>query len=203
MSDRSGTGLRIVTLAPEHLDQVVAIEAATYPEPWGRSLFEGELSRGGRAYLAAVDGDRVLGYAGVLLLVDEGHVATVVVRPDEQARGIGTRLVHQLVVEALALGAVDLTLEVRIGDHRTQAIYRRFGFVPAGVRPRYYPDGQDALIMWVHDVQEPAYRTRLDAVEADLVPARVEVRAPAPAAVAAPSDHPALVHRGVGREERP
>ncbi len=159
-----------VTITPmrrRHLPAVLAIEAQVYPKPWSSALFEDELDRPGRAYLVARVGSTVVGYAGVLLLADDGHVATVAVEPERQGTGIATRLLLELVRTAVDLGANQLTLEVRVSNTRAQALYRRFGFAPAGARKAYYADnGEDALVMWAHDVQAPDYGARLAAMEA-------------------------------------
>jgi ribosomal-protein-alanine N-acetyltransferase len=156
----------VLTIAPmrrRHLPEVLAIEAASYPRPWSARLFEDELERGGRAYVVARIGDRVVGFAGVLMIADDGHIATIAVDPTERRAGVGRALLLVLVEEALALGARQLTLEVRVSNVAAQELYRSFGFAPAGARKAYYADnGEDALVMWAHDVAEPAYRARLD-----------------------------------------
>ena len=154
-----------VTVAPmrrRHLGEVLAIEKAAYPRPWSARLFEDELDRSRRLYLVARVGPAVVGYAGLLMIADDGHVATVAVDEGWQGRGVATRLLLALVRGAVDLGANQLTLEVRVSNERAQAVYRRFGFAPAGARKAYYGDnGEDALVMWAHDVSAPAYVDRL------------------------------------------
>lgn len=147
-----------------HLRRVLAIESQVYPSPWGLSLFLSELAlRTTRAYVVARIGREVVGYAGIMLAVDEGHVTTIAVDPARQRRRIGTRLMLAIAREAIARGATALTLEVRLSNRGAQALYRRFGFAPVGVRRGYYADtGEDALVMWAHDTQSQAYRDLLD-----------------------------------------
>lgn len=165
----------VVTVSPmrrRHLRAVLAIESQVYPRPWSARLFEDELERGGRAYLVARVGPTVVGYAGVLMIADDGHVATVAVDPVWQRHGVGTRLLVELIRQAQLLGAGQLTLEVRMSNIRAQEIYRRFGFAPAGARKGYYSDNaEDALVMWAHEVDTAAYEERLRAIEASLLPA--------------------------------
>lgn len=183
----------VVTVSPlrrRHLPSVTRIEAEVFPRPWSPALFEDELTRPRRAYLVARVGAEVVGYAGVLLIADDGHVATVAVDPAWQGRGIATRLLVELFERARHLGAEQVTLEVRVGDRRAQSVYRRFGFAPAGMRKGYYPDGEDALVMWAHDVRGAEHRARLDAIVAELEPPTVRTGfddVAAPRAV-----HPAL-----------
>lgn len=161
-----------VTVSPmrrRHLRAVLAIEALVYPRPWSARLFEGELQRSGRVYLVARTGPTVVGYAGLLMIADDGHVATVAVDPAWEGHGVATRLLVELVHQAVLLGARQLTLEVRMSNVRAQDLYRRFGFAPAGARKAYYADnGEDALVMWAHEVATDAYVERLAAVSAGL-----------------------------------
>jgi ribosomal-protein-alanine N-acetyltransferase len=161
----------VITLAPLTLDDAEAaadLEARTYSTPWSRQVFHDELTAEGRRYLKAVDADgRMVGYAGLMVIGEEAHITTVVV--DEAFRGgrVGTRLMLELTEEAVRSGAHSLTLEVRVSNAAAQALYRRFGMAPVGVRKRYYVD-EDALIMWVHDIDSDAYAARLAEIEREL-----------------------------------
>jgi ribosomal-protein-alanine N-acetyltransferase len=147
---------------------VVRIEEAAYPRPWSATLFLSELAqRSSRRYTVATIGPIVLGYAGLMMVDDEGHVTTLTVDPGWHHRGIGTVLLADLARAAPGLGVRHLTLEVRVGNTPAQALYRRFGFAPVGVRKNYYAEtGEDALIMWVRDIDTPAYAGRLASIEA-------------------------------------
>lgn len=100
-----------------------------------------------RSYTVAVEGDEVVGYAGLIAYPDEAHVATIGVTGSRQGEGIGGRLLDALLAEADTRSPV-VFLEVRAADEATQGLYARRGFVPIGVRPRYYPiSGEDAVVM--------------------------------------------------------
>ena len=118
----------------------------------------------------ARDGRDVLGYVGLMFVDDEAHVTTIAVDPEHQHRGLGDRGSSPRPSSiSLAEGARHLTLEVAAGNHRAQALYRRFGFAPVGVRKGYYQDtGEDAYVMWAHDIDTAAYAERLAAIEAQL-----------------------------------
>ena len=164
----SGDALAIAPMRARHVPEVLVIEAQVYPRPWSERLFAEELGRRGRAYVVARAGDRVVGYAGLLMIADDGHVATVAVDPSWQGQGIARHLLLAVVRRAIELGARQLTLEVRVSNEVAQALYRAFGFAPAGARKAYYADdGEDALVMWCHDVATPSYAARLDQLEAD------------------------------------
>jgi ribosomal-protein-alanine N-acetyltransferase len=167
--DRSGTGgVTIEPMRRRHVGQVLVIERASYPKPWTTTVFHDELDQvptGHRHYVVARVGRTVVGYAGLMFVADEAHVTNVAVHPDHRRSGIATRLLLTLARKAIQRGSVAWTLEVRASSMGAQALYRSFGFVPAGVRAKYYENTEDAIIMWCHDIQEPAYAERLAALE--------------------------------------
>lgn len=162
-----------VTISPmrrRHLRGVLRIEQQVYPRPWSLGLFMSELGyRGSRVYVVARVGNAVVGYGGVMLVTDDGHVTTLAVDPTWQRHQLGTRLLHTLATAAIARGAQNLTLEVRASNQGAQALYRAFGFAPAGIRKGYYVEtNEDAIIMWANDVDAADYADRLAALEAGL-----------------------------------
>jgi len=141
-----------VTLRPmtrDDLRTVMRLEEELFaPDTWSRAMYLEELGMTDtRYYLAAVDGDEVVGYAGLIAYPDEAHVATIGVTIARQGEGIGGMLLDALLAEADRRCPVVL-LEVRATDEATQRLYRRRGFAPIGVRPNYYPlSGEDAMVM--------------------------------------------------------
>lgn len=158
----------VVGMRRRHLRGVLRIEGAVYPRPWSLGLFLSELGlRQSRIYLVAKVGGTVVGYAGLMLVAGDGHVTTIAVDPVWHRRGIGSRLLVALSRAGIAAGCTGLTLEVRVSNEAAQAMYRRFGYGPAGVRKNYYSEtNEDALVMWAHDTDLPAYATRLAEIEA-------------------------------------
>ena len=160
-------GTVIETMKRRHLRQVLAIEAATYDRHWSRQVFIDELAqvgRGGRHYLVARRGRSVIGYAG-LWAVDvggdvEAHVTNIVVGESARRSGVGAALMMKLAEHARAVGATAWTLEVRATAEPAQALYRRFGFAPAGIRKGYYEHGEDAVVMWCHGLADEDYLER-------------------------------------------
>lgn len=161
----------ISQLRPMRSDDVAAVadmELAIFTQPWSEGIVREELARPNRRYLVAVDeDDRVLGYGGLMLVEEDAHITNVAVREDLRGRGLGTRLVLALIDAALAAGAANLTLEVRIGNTEARRLYQRFGFAPVGLRRNYYRD-EDALIMWAIDADSDHYRARLDRIREGL-----------------------------------
>ena len=163
----------VTPMRRRHLRGVLRIEAQQGPGGWSLGLFLAELGReGDRIYLVARQDRSVVGYAGALVAGDDVHVTTVAVDVDHRRRQVATRLLVELSRRAVALGARNLTLEVRASNEAALALYRRFGFAPVGTRVGYYQDAdggrEDALVLWATGVDEPAHLERLDGIEADL-----------------------------------
>ena len=152
------------------LKRVMVIEQAVFPEPWSLTdLHLRARAAQGPGLQGGPVGRDVLGYVGLMFVDDEAHVTTIAVAPEHQHRGLGTWLLAQAVHLSLAQGARHLSLEVAVGNQRAQALYRRFGFAPVGVRKGYYPaTGEDAYVMWAYDIDSAAYADRLAAIEAQL-----------------------------------
>jgi ribosomal-protein-alanine N-acetyltransferase len=153
-----------------HLRSVLRIEAQVYPRPWTLTLFMSELNlRASRHYIVARVRGTVAGYGGIMLAGDEAHVTTIAVDPAWHRHDVGTRVLLNLLRAAAAQGIRNMTLEVRVSNEAAQALYRLFGFEVAGVRKNYYAEtNEDALIMWVYDINNPEYTKRLAAIEAGI-----------------------------------
>jgi ribosomal-protein-alanine N-acetyltransferase len=169
--------IEIGRMRRRHLRGIMAIERQVYPRPWSPSLFVSEMTTGrNRAYLVALNGRSVVGYAGLISYGDEAHVTTIAVDPEYQRLKIGTRLLYELVQEALELGARAVSLEVRVTNWGAQRLYGRFGFRPVGVRRNYYQEtNEDALVMWTDDIRTTEYHELLDRI-IDEVPQGVRPR---------------------------
>ena len=163
--------VQLVPMRRRHLRSVLRIEAQVYPRPWSLSLFMSELAlRGSRAYYVARVGGTVVGYSGLMLTGEDAHVTTIAVDPAWHRHKIGTRLLLNLARQAQKRDARHLTLEVRMSNEPAQAMYRRFGFRPAGIRKNYYIEtNEDALVMWADDIDTDEYNERLAGLEASVV----------------------------------
>jgi ribosomal-protein-alanine N-acetyltransferase len=164
MRDRPGADVAIEPMRHRHVGGALAIERVVYPRPWSERVFHSELDQvrdGARVYLVARRGRTVVGYAGLMFVVDEAHVTNVAVHPGHRREGVATRLLVQLATAAIERGCTSWTLEVRASSTGAQALYRTFGFAPAGVRARYYEGTEDAIVMWCHDLATAEYGERL------------------------------------------
>ena len=150
----------------EHLQEIMAVDREAFPTPWSKKLWIKEITRTERAYYVAIEGQKVIGFGGGLLAGDDFHITTIAVKVSNLSKGVATLIMVKLLEDAVKLGATNLTLEVRIGNLPAQAVYRKFGMVPAGIRPSYYqPDTEDALIMWANDIHEQPYMKLLHSIK--------------------------------------
>lgn len=157
----------------EDMAEVMAVERAAYSQGWPPTAFERELTQNAMArYIVlrkAGSDDAIAGFAGLWLMVDEAHVVTVAVLPEERRLGLGRALVHGLIHVALTHGMSSATLEVRASNEPARALYRSYGFYEVGERKRYYSDNrEDAIIMTTEDIRSVAYGTRLARLATDL-----------------------------------
>jgi len=139
---------RYMTL--DDLPHIMLIEQDAFSVPWTKEAFENELTNNQLAHYMAVEYDGVvIGYGGLWLIAGEAHITNIAIHSVYRGRGLGKQLVQQLIRTAAVLGANKMTLEVRVKNVVAQHVYRQFGFVEAGIRPKYYADNdEDALIMW-------------------------------------------------------
>ena len=133
------------------LDGIVALEAASFTNPWPREMLARELTQSAvsRLYVLRTGDRAVAAFCLCWLIVDELHINTVAVDPAIRRRGLATRLIRHVMTEAAQGGARRATLEVRRSNAAAIALYERLGFAVCAVRPGYYsaPD-EDALVLW-------------------------------------------------------
>ena len=133
------------------LDAIMRLETETFAtDAWSRDVMAAELASPNTAYLAAVSGDELIGYAGLSAPAGsmQADIQTIAVDPTHRRLGVGRVLLQQLLALAQSRGAVDVLLEVRADNPGAQQLYELNGFVAIAVRPRYYqPDNVDAIVM--------------------------------------------------------
>ncbi|MDE3156776.1 MAG: ribosomal protein S18-alanine N-acetyltransferase [Acidobacteriota bacterium] len=133
------------------LDAVLAIEQASFTNPWTREMYLSEFahSRVSHFYVVRDDEGEVAGFCSIWLVVDELHINNVAIRPESRGRGWGAALVTHVLREGARLGARRATLEVRRSNEAARRLYRRLGFELVGTRRNYYTHPvEDALILW-------------------------------------------------------
>ncbi len=141
----------------DDVDMVWEIEKASFPKPWSREDFVKEMTVNKCArYIVAEDEGDVVGFAGISIVLDEGHMTNIAVNKNLRGRGIGSALMDALLRYSANLGVAYVTLEVRKSNLIAQSLYRSLGFISVGARKRYYEDnGEDALIMILDKLPPP------------------------------------------------
>jgi len=159
--------LTVEPMTTVDVPDVHRIESASFPVPWPDYAFRQELETNRMAhYLVVRSGAEMIAYGGLWLMVDEAHITTFAVLPDWRRRGVGGRLMVEMMRLARDLGSRVMTLEVRLSNQPARALYGRFGFRPVGIRPRYYSDnGEDALIMTTAQLSSEEMVARLEQME--------------------------------------
>jgi [ribosomal protein S18]-alanine N-acetyltransferase len=143
------------------IGELLVIEEAQFPEPWTKRILLDEIENTEtRRYTVAVEKKRIVGYLGIMFVLEELHVNTIGTLPQEEGRGIATSLLDEAWVDARERGIKRATLEVAVSNKRAIDLYYRYGFRPVGVRKNYYEKShEDALILWADlkdDPSEPA-----------------------------------------------
>ena len=136
----------------EDLNQIMEIEKKSFATPWTYDAFYNELFSNQFAhYVVAEVDEKIIGYCGLWVIIDEGHITNIAILPDYRGVGLGEKLLRAVMETAKGLGAETLTLEVRVSNDVAKGLYRKLGFQDGGIRKSYYTDNfEDALVMWVN-----------------------------------------------------
>ncbi len=156
-ADAAPDGVVLRGMDAGDLPVIHALEVRLFPvDAWPLQMFHDELAQQDtRHYLVAEVQGQIVGYAGLMCIEPIADVQTIAVVPEQEGRGIGSALLAELIAESRRRRAEDVLLEVRADNPRAQQLYRRFGFEQIHIRPRYYRDGVDALIMRLQLHDEP------------------------------------------------
>ena len=141
--------VRIVPMNADHLDELVELERICFATPWSRNMLAEELDNACSAFLVAVDAnEKVVGYAGLQVVLDEGYIANIAVFPEHRRKGVAGQLLQVFMNFAEADRLAFLTLEVRASNQAAIALYANRGFEEVGRRKNYYEHPkEDAIIM--------------------------------------------------------
>lgn len=134
----------------EDLDDVLQIEEKTFSPPWSRKSFEMEINENLLSTnIVAQYQEKILGYAGMWTVIDEGHITNIAVDEEYKGKSIGNYLLMGLIKQAINNGIYKITLEVRKSNQVAINLYKKHGFIEAGIRKDYYVnEKEDAIIMW-------------------------------------------------------
>lgn len=132
-----------------NLNDVLNVSSLSLKESWSRESLEKELSNPLAKYMVAEVNNKVVGFAGLWTICNEGHITNIAVHPHYRGQGIGSKLVESLIKNSSSWYINALTLEVRASNKIAQNLYKKYGFKEEGMRKHYYQDNnEDAIIMW-------------------------------------------------------
>ncbi|BAC90004.1 ribosomal protein S18-alanine N-acetyltransferase [Gloeobacter violaceus] len=156
---------KVVAADTAAMAEMGALLSLGMPGYWSEGMLRSDVAQQAGHYCLAraVDSGEALGFAGFQLVLDEAHLAMLVVHPECRRRGVGTALLHGLLRWAREVGARRMTLEVRASNAAAISLYCRFGFETLGRRERYYGE-EDALVMWTPRIDTPHFTTLLGQV---------------------------------------
>lgn len=136
----------------EDIDFIYEVEKNSFQTPWSKESFENEINNNKFAYYYVLELDnKILGYAGMWVILDEAHITNIAIAPFARGKKLGEALLCHLMDKAKLYGAEKMTLEVRSSNYIAQGLYEKLNFKKTGIRKNYYADSvEDAVIMWVN-----------------------------------------------------
>lgn len=148
-----GFPLRLDSISEADIPSILNLEKQINSAPWSEQAFRNELGHPHGVFKVAKLDNKIIGYGGVWLVIDEAHITTVAVAEEFRKRGIGKEIVRQLLEEARQRGMTCSTLEVRASNTPAIKLYENLGFKTIATRKGYYPDNkEDALVMWLYEL---------------------------------------------------
>ena len=138
----------IINASEKHIEQLENLEKLCFSMPWTKDFLISQLPDDRHIFIVAADGDTVLGYVGMMYVLDEGYISNVAIAPEQRRQGIADALINELLARCQALELSFATLEVRAGNAPAISLYEKHGFSPVGKRKNYYDfPKEDAILM--------------------------------------------------------
>jgi ribosomal-protein-alanine N-acetyltransferase len=162
--------LEIARMVADDIPVVLSIETLSFQSSWPSNAFTNELRDNKLAhyFVGRLDG-QIVAYGGIWVILEDSHVTTIAVHPDQRGKRLGEEMLVHLLDEAIERGASWITLEVRETNDVAQKLYRKYGFTVVSTRKGYYSDNNEsALVMWAGNLRGPLYASRLAALKAAL-----------------------------------
>lgn len=141
-------GYEIIDASLAHVEQLEELEKTCFSMPWTKDFIVSQLPDDRHIFIAAVEDEKVLGYVGMMYIIDEGYISNVAVAPEHRRQGIADALILELLSRCLSLDLSFVTLEVRERNAPAISLYEKHGFSPVGKRKNYYDfPKEDAILM--------------------------------------------------------
>jgi [ribosomal protein S18]-alanine N-acetyltransferase len=158
------SNLELKSLTEEHLSAALELDRACFGGLWTLEAYQRELDSPNSdlfGLFSPFSGDEMLAMGCFWSILEEAHITILAVHPQYQYQGLGQALLYSLLTIASSNGLERATLEVRASNQGAINLYQKFGFKIAGRRRRYYQDnGEDALVLWLGDLQQPNFQQR-------------------------------------------
>ena len=139
--------IEIQKMKKEHLEQIQDILLTDFDEFWNAGVLKNELENPLSEYIVALEEKEVVGYAGIWQPDDEGHVTNIVTKKDKRGNKIGTLMLEEIINIAKNKNMKSITLEVNVNNNIAINLYKKYDFKEVGIRPKYYNNADDAIIM--------------------------------------------------------
>ena len=141
--------IECVPLTKDHILEVFEIECLSFSSPWSINALKDELLNSAARYVVAIKDEKVLGFGGMWLILDEAHITNIAVHPEYRNLKLGSLILESLIGVGEKEGTLAMTLEVRVSNINAQKLYSKYNFISKGRRKAFYPDNkEDCLIMW-------------------------------------------------------
>lgn len=134
------------------IDEVLDISSLSFSIPWSKSSYIQELTNPVAKYFVAKIDNKVVGFVGTWMILDESHITNIAVHPNYRKQGIASMLLKELLNHCKIQGCIAYTLEVRSGNKAARSLYEKHNFKQDGIRKGYYEDNkEDAILMWLRE----------------------------------------------------
>lgn len=145
--------LVIDLMKEEDIDDILYISSLSFSIPWSKDSYLQELTNPIAKYMVARIDNKVIGFVGTWIILDEAHITNIAIHPKYRKQGIASKLLEEFLEYCKNQGCIAYTLEVRSGNKAAQSLYEKHNFKEAGIRKGYYEDNkEDAIIMWLKEV---------------------------------------------------
>ena len=138
---------KIIPMTEEHVAGIKKVDDLCFESPWSLKAFESELENPIAFYFVAVKDDEVIGYCGYWWTFGEAQITNVAVSPEYRQKGIASALMDEMINHCREMDVFSITLEVRVSNNAAISMYEKYGFERVGLRPKYYNNKEDALLM--------------------------------------------------------
>ena len=138
--------IKILPLNFENVSDVYKVELTAFSHPWSKKAFLDELVNPLAKYFVLYKDEKVVGYAGLWHIVDEGHITNIAIKKDYQGQGLSNYLLKEMIKYKNENSLTFLTLEVRESNIVAQKLYEKYNFIKIGERKKYYENNETAYL---------------------------------------------------------